>query len=103
MPRMFGLLFVGLSVGLLLSAADAQDTTKKLDPDAIFKKLDTNNDGVLSKDEFLKLADNFKNKDQARTRLTVAFDKMDKDMKGLSKAQFRTYLEIVKKKKDENK
>ena len=105
MARSLGALLFVLTVGLLLATADAQDTTKKgkLDFDAIFKKLDINNDGFLSKDEFVKLADNFKNKDQARKKLADTYGMIDKDMKGLlSKDQFRSYLEIVKKKKDES-
>jgi hypothetical protein len=103
MTRWPGMLIVVLSAVFFLSAVDAQDTPKKLDVDAIFKKLDLNNDGVLSKDEFLKLADNFKNKEQARKKLADTFVMLDKDMKGLTKMQFKTYLESVKKKKDESK
>ena len=105
MARSIGALLFVLTVGFLLATADAQDTTKKvkLDFDAIFKKLDTNHDGFLSKDEFVKLADNFKNKDQARKKLTDAYAMIDTDMKGkLSKDQFRTYLENARKKKEES-
>jgi hypothetical protein len=98
MARSLGMLFVALSAVFLLSAVEAQDTPKKLDVDAIFKKLDLNGDGLLSKDEFLRLADSFKNKDQARKKLTDAFVSLDKEMKGLTKVQFRTYLDNVKKK-----
>jgi len=97
MARWLGMAFVALTVGFLLSAADAQDTGKEARRRRIFKKLDTNKDGVLSKDEFLKLADNFKNKDQAREKLTKAFELIDKDMKGLSITQFKTYLEKCEK------
>ena len=37
MARLFGMLCVGLTVGLFLNAVDAQDT-KKLDVEVIFKK-----------------------------------------------------------------
>ena len=103
MTRWLGMLVVALSIIVAFSAANAQDTAKKLDVDAIFKKLDLNNDGVLSKDEFLKLADNFKNKEQARKKLTDAFVILDTEMKGLTKTQFKSYLDDVKKKKDESK
>jgi Ca2+-binding EF-hand superfamily protein len=101
MARLLGALFVVLAVGLVLSgaAAHGQPKTGKLDIDAIFKKLDTNNDGKLQKDEFLKLCDNFKNKDKAREKLTAAFDMIDVAKIGyLSKEQFQKYLESGKKK-----
>ena len=100
MPRWIGTLFILMTAGFFLTGVSAQDTTKKgkLDVDAIFKKLDTNSDGRLSKDEFLKLADRFKDKDKARAKLTMAFEKIDPDNKGLSKDVFRKYLETVKKK-----
>ncbi len=103
MARLTGMLLVALTAVLLLSGVRAQDTTKKgkLDAEAIFKKLDANNDGKLSKDEFLKLADNFKNRDKAREKLTAAFEKYDTDKMGLTQDQFRKYLDSVKK-KDEN-
>ena len=79
MTRLLGAVFVGLTMSLVLSNVTAQGQPKagKLDVDAIFKKLDTNNDGKLQKDEFLKLCDSFKNKDKAREKLTVAFDMID--------------------------
>jgi Ca2+-binding EF-hand superfamily protein len=103
MARLLGTLVTMLVLVLVLGSAGAQDTPKKgkLDVDAIFKKLDTNNDGYLSKDEFLKLAERFKDKDKAREKLTMAFEKFDTDKMGLTKNQFRMYLESVKKKKDE--
>jgi Ca2+-binding EF-hand superfamily protein len=103
MTRWPGMLIVALSTVFFLSAVEAQDTAKKLDVDAIFKKLDLNSDGFLSKAEFLKLADNFKNKEKALKKLEEAFAMLDKDMKGLTKMQFKVYFENVKKKKDESK
>ena len=97
MARWIGTLLVALTAGFLLSGVQAQDT-KKVDVEAIFKKLDTNKDGKLSKDEFLKLCDNFKNKDKARDKLTAAFEKFDMDKMGLTQDQFRKYLDSVKKK-----
>jgi Ca2+-binding EF-hand superfamily protein len=99
MTRLAGLLLVALTVGLLMGGAEAQDTKKsKLDVDAIFKKLDTNNDGRLQRDEFLKMAERFKEKDKAREKLTMTFEKLDTDKKGLSIEQFRKYLESRTKK-----
>ncbi len=96
-----GICFVVLAIGLVLSSVTAQEqpTKGKIDIDAIFKKLDTNNDGKLQKDEFVKLCDNFKNKDKAREKLTAAFDTIDVAKVGyLSKEQFQKYLETGKKK-----
>src|SRR5205823_14731315 len=99
MPRWIGAFLIVAAAGLFLGGASGQEAAKgKLDVDAIFKKLDANSDGILSKDEFLKLAERFKDKEKARMKLTMAFDKIDPDNKGLSKDVFRKYLESVKKK-----
>src|SRR5437016_1087353 len=99
MPRWIGLGCLILAASLVIGGAGAHE--KKIDIDAIFKKLDTNKDGKLSKDEFLKLADNFKDKEKAREKLAVAFDKIDPKNEGLSKEQFRKYLDTVSAKKKE--
>ena len=81
MPRWIGTLFIIMTVGILITSVSAQDTTTrgKLDIDAIFKKLDTNNDGLLSKDEFVKLADRFKDKEKARAaKLTTGVRRADR-------------------------
>jgi Ca2+-binding EF-hand superfamily protein len=101
MARLLAMLFLALTVGFVLSSASAQDTPRKgIDVEAIFKKLDTNNDGKLSKDEFLKLADKFKDKEKARGKLTKAFEMIDTSKKGVSIEQFRTYFETARKKDD---
>jgi Ca2+-binding EF-hand superfamily protein len=93
-----------MMMGLLASAGAAQEKKKKVDVEALFKKLDANNDGKLNKDEFLKLADNFKEKDKARERLGQVFDKIDPKMEGISRDQFRKYIDSVSvKKKDKDK
>jgi Ca2+-binding EF-hand superfamily protein len=51
--------FVVASAGAADEQAQAQD---QRNPEAIFKKLDANNDGKLSKDEFAKFADQIKDK-----------------------------------------
>jgi hypothetical protein len=99
MARVMGMLCMAMAVGFFLGSAGAQEQKKgNFDIEAIFKKLDTNNDGKLSKDEFLKLADRFKDKEKARDKLTKAFEKFDTEKMGLTKAQFRKYVESVKKK-----
>lgn len=97
MARLLGTLIASGTLCLILSGARAQET-KKLDVDAVFKKLDSNNDGKLSKDEFLKLADRFKDKDKAREKLKNAFETIDPQNKGLTKDQFGQYFDSVKKK-----
>jgi Ca2+-binding EF-hand superfamily protein len=98
MPRWTGALFITFTLGLILNSAGAQEPKKSIDVDAIFKKLDTNSDGKLSRDEFLKLADNFKDKDKARTKLTKTFEMIDTSKMGVSIAQFRNYFENARKK-----
>ncbi len=100
MARWLGMLFSAVAVGLVLQGAGAQEP-KKIDVDAIFKKLDTNNDGKLTKDEFLKLADSFKDKEKARAKLSLAFEKIDPKNEGVSRDQFRKYLDMVSAKKRE--
>src|SRR5690242_18736360 len=99
MARWIGTALVLLTATLILGGVQAQDTQKKkLDAAVIFKKLDTNSDGKLSKDEFLKLADHFKNRDKAREKLTASFVTFDTSKMGLSQDQFRMYLDSVRKK-----
>lgn len=86
--------------GSLTLAASGGDNGKKLkgNVDAFFKKLDSNMDGKLTKDEFLKMADRAKEKDkaQARQKLSQAYDKLDPEMKGITKEIFRRFLESDK-------
>lgn len=96
MARKLGLLFIVLGLGLVFTSASAQD--KKIDVEAIFKKLDANSDGKLSKMEFVALAERYKDKEKAKEKLTAVFEKIDPENKGLSKDQFRKYLDSVKKK-----
>ena len=93
MTRWLGAVLIVVAGGIALSSAVAQDTKKgKVDIEAVFKKLDTNSDEKLSKDEFLKLADRVKDKEKAREKLASAFTKIDAEKKGfLSREQFRTY------------
>jgi Ca2+-binding EF-hand superfamily protein len=96
---MFALVFTAL---VLLGPARAADDGKKgKDIDAIFRKLDANMDGKLTKSEFLKIADRFRDKDRARVELGLTFDKLDPNNKGLTSVQFRTFVETTAKKKAE--
>src|SRR5579883_3076705 len=98
MKRLFEVLLILFAAALLWTSAEAQDTPKKkIDVDAIFKKLDTNNDGKLSKDEFLKLAERFKDRDKAREKLTTTFMKIDTTNMGVSLEQFRKYFDNVRR------
>jgi hypothetical protein len=96
--------FLGMCVALtglacvLAQAGAGQDEPKKglVDVEAFFTKLDANKDGKLNKDEFLKLADRAKEKDKAREKLGQVFDKIDPRNKGLTKDQFKKFLEMKK-------
>jgi Ca2+-binding EF-hand superfamily protein len=104
MTRVVGFLVLVLAGLTLLGGAGARDDNKKSkDVDAIFRKLDTNMDGRLSRDEFLKIADRFRDKDKARMQLGVTYDKLDPDRKGISRDQFRSFVETSARKKDDAK
>jgi Ca2+-binding EF-hand superfamily protein len=104
MTRGWGAGLLVLAAGALLTNASAQDTKKgKVDVDAVFKKLDANGDNKLQKDEFLKLADHFKDKGKAREKLSTAFGAIDADKRGyLSRDQFRVYFETAKKRVEQH-
>ncbi len=58
MARLVGAAFALLVSLLILSVAGAEDAkVKQGDFEVFFKKLDTNMDGKLSKDEFLRMAE----------------------------------------------
>jgi Ca2+-binding EF-hand superfamily protein len=104
MTRLVGIFVVVGVVVFVLGNAEGQDKKQpKLDVDAIFKKLDTNTDGKLQKDEFVKMAEKYKDQAKAREKLTMVFAKIDdKGVGYLSKEQFRMFLESVNdKKKDQ--
>ena len=65
---------------LLLSAsfATAADKTDKADPEAIFKKLDANNDGSVTKEEYMASKKAQKDTDKAGKH----FDKLDANKDG---------------------
>jgi Ca2+-binding EF-hand superfamily protein len=94
----FSLLVV---LGLAFYPARADDDTKKKVNDLLtyFKKLDANRDGRVSKDEFLKLADRFKDRVKARQKLATVYDEIDTNKKGITQDQFKQYLETHPKKR----
>jgi hypothetical protein len=101
MTKMLGLgmLFAAVAFGAAQPSDDPKE--KKRDPDILFKKLDTNMDGLLSKDEFLRLAEFGRDKDKARDFLAKAYDKVATDKKGLSREQFKKlFLDLGKRKKE---
>ena len=65
---------------LLMSAAlsySADEKKPKPNPEEMFKKLDKNSDGKLTKEEFVG-----KKEGEAKTKAEAAFDAKDKDKKG---------------------
>jgi hypothetical protein len=89
-------------IAVVLGSAGAQDDKDKK-PEVIFKKLDTNNDKHLSKDEFLKLAELGKDKERAREFLAKAYDKIvEVRSKGMTCDQFKKFLIDLRKKKTDS-
>jgi Ca2+-binding EF-hand superfamily protein len=106
---------------MALAGAEAgqQDkkSRRKMDPDVLFKKLDTNKDGRVSREEFLKLAAKIQERlgpekgAQIAERLGQMFDQYDTDKKGLTLQQFRqmredqskTLKELLKKRQQKGK
>ncbi|MBI3408916.1 MAG: EF-hand domain-containing protein [Planctomycetes bacterium] len=70
-------------------------------PEQIFKKLDTNNDGKLSKDEFMKMADRVKDAEKAakfKSVLERAWTKLSVN-DAITLDQFKKFQEMKGKKK----
>lgn len=87
-----GGVILALSLSLVAGAGD-DGKKRKGDFEAFFKKLDGNMDGKLTKGEFLKMAERAKEKEQARQKLGLAYDKLDPEKKGITKDAFRRFLE----------
>jgi Ca2+-binding EF-hand superfamily protein len=98
MTRIFGIGVVVVTfMATLVVGADEPRPKTRGDFETFFKKLDTNMDGKLSKDEFLRMADRAKDKDRARARLTKLYQKLDPENKGITKERFKEYLDSAKK------
>ncbi|OAI55139.1 hypothetical protein AYO44_00035 [Planctomycetaceae bacterium SCGC AG-212-F19] len=92
---------VALIIGLMAigtaGAADDAAGKKKADPEALFKKLDTDGDGKISKAEFSAFVDKLKAKlgdkgDKAAKALDGLFEKLDKNKDGyLSLEEFKAF------------
>jgi Ca2+-binding EF-hand superfamily protein len=80
-------------------ASAAEGKKKKTDLEALFKKLDTNNDGKLSKEEFAKIAELGKKKGAKSKRIDQLFQKLDTNNDGsLSLEEFKKIREVRAKK-----
>ena len=101
MTRLAGVCLVLLAFFTLVFSTACGDDKKEKEIDAIFRKLDTNNDGKLTRDEFLKMAERFRDQEKARTHLEKTFNKLDPNNRGLTRDQFRTLVETSMKKKME--
>jgi hypothetical protein len=88
-----------LLAGVMVCGAQENGDVKKNrgEFDTFFRKLDANLDGKLNRDEFLKMADRARERNQARAKLAQAYDKLDPERKGLSKEVFKKYLDDSKK------
>jgi Ca2+-binding EF-hand superfamily protein len=74
----------------VVSASAADKAAKKRDPEQVFKRLDTNSDGKVSKEEFSRLADRLAKKldaDKAKETATRLFEKLDADKDGSISAE----------------
>jgi len=89
------------SLGAPNTAEAAKSKKKKNAPEAIFKKLDTNSDGKLSKEEFSKIGELSKKKKTAKTKkIDKFFAKLDTNNDGsLSLDEFKKIKELKGKKK----
>ena len=87
-------MFLAASVS---DAADADKKKGKRDPQAIFKRLDSNNDGKLSKEEFSKFG-----KGDNATKADKFFGKLDTNSDGSLSADELKKIGERKKKKNES-
>jgi Ca2+-binding EF-hand superfamily protein len=100
---MLRLLSVLSMAGLLALAPDATAKPAKGDKvEALFKKLDTNGDGTLSKEEFSKIAELHKKSGEGKgngKHVEAMFNKLDANGDGkLTLEEFRKITELRKKK-----
>ena len=86
MSKLFGSLLLVAAFGCFLAAASGQEPKtggksagKKIDVEQMFKKLDADGNGKLSRDEFMKLAEkapDAQKQEKAREFLGKVFDKL---------------------------
>jgi Ca2+-binding EF-hand superfamily protein len=94
------------AAGLLTLAGNASAKPKVDKVELMFKKLDTNHDGTLSKEEFSKIAELHKKTGEAKAEgkgkgkgAEVLFDKLNTSGNGkLTLEEFRKITELRKKK-----
>ena len=105
---MFRLLCALSVAGLLALSTDASAKPKAAKGDKLemlFKKLDTNGDGTLSKEEFSKLAEMRKKGGEGKGKgkgAELLFDKLNVSNDGkLTLDEFRKITELRTKKKDQ--
>jgi Ca2+-binding EF-hand superfamily protein len=111
MERIMRQLLAGviLSISLMiLAAADAggQGDKKgdKLNSEEIFKKLDTNNDGKLSKEEYLKILNAMpeEKREKARPFMEKAYEKVTMGSGAMTLDQFKKLREFAQNLKKKN-
>ena len=97
------------AAGLLTLAGDVSAKPKGDKVELMFKKLDSNGDGTLSKEEFTKIAELHKKTGEAKAQgkgkgkgAEALFDKLNTSGTGkLTLEEFRKITELRKKKKDQ--
>lgn len=94
-----------LAVFATTAAADDEKKENTKDPEVAFKKLDTDKDGKLTKEEFKKITDLLEGVKKKLTAAMVeeAFTKLDTDKDDkLSLDEFKKVTDLLTKKKKKN-
>jgi Ca2+-binding EF-hand superfamily protein len=98
--------FIGLATALAIltswafPAFAADRAAKKKDAEQVFKKLDANSDGKVSKDEFGRLTDRLAKKlgdEKAKEMSSKLFEKLDADKDGSISAEEAKKLQDVRR------
>ncbi|MFN4260017.1 MAG: EF-hand domain-containing protein [Gemmataceae bacterium] len=89
------------AMGLVIGTAEADDDAKRgqrPSPEELFKKLDTNNDGKISKEEFSKFGERFKERvgeEKFKEFQSRMFSRLDADGDGfISAEEFKKFGEF---------